>query len=71
MRKTKIFKTMPNKFKNKCPTHISRGCEKTLVGAKPLVTGLDLRNDENRPSLTSGAVAEERQDVSSRNTIYG
>jgi len=30
---------------------------------------LDLRNDENRSSLTSGAVAEERQDVSSKNTI--
>jgi len=28
----------------------------------------DLRNDENRPSLTSGAVAEERQMVSSKNT---
>jgi len=30
---------------------------------------LDLRNDENRPSLTSSAVAEDRQDVSSKNTI--
>ena len=29
----------------------------------------DLRNDENRPSLTSGAVAEERQELSSKNTI--
>jgi len=28
-----------------------------------LVTDLDLRNDENRPSLTSGTVAEERQNV--------
>ena len=27
------------------------------------------RIDENRPSLTSGTVAEERQDVSSKNTI--
>jgi len=34
------------------------------------VTDLDLRNDENRSSLTSGAVAEERQEVSSKNTIY-
>jgi len=34
-----------------------------------VVTDLDLRNDENRPSLTSGAVAEKRQDVSSKNTI--
>jgi len=34
-----------------------------------LVTDLDLRNDDNRPSLTSGAAAEERQDVSSINTI--
>ena len=30
---------------------------------------LDLRKDENRLSLTSGAVAEERQEVSSKNTI--
>ena len=29
----------------------------------------DLCNDENRPSLTSGAVAEECQDVSSKSTI--
>jgi len=28
-----------------------------------VVTDLDLRNDENRYSLTSSAVAEERQDV--------
>jgi len=33
------------------------------------VTDLDQRNDENRPSSTSSAVAEERQDVSSKNTI--
>jgi len=32
------------------------------------VTDLDLSNDENRPSLTSSAVAGERQDVSSKNT---
>jgi len=31
-------------------------------------TDLDLRNDENRP-LTSSAAAEERQEVSSKNTI--
>jgi len=30
-----------------------------------VVTDLDLRNDENTPSLISSAVAEERQDVSS------
>ena len=36
---------------------------------KHVVTALDLRNDENRPSSTSSAVAEERQDVSSKNTI--
>jgi len=30
---------------------------------------LDVRNDENRPSLTSGALAEERQEVSSKNMI--
>jgi len=35
------------------------------------VTDLDLRNDENRSSLTSSAVAEERQDVSSKNAITG
>jgi len=33
------------------------------------VTDLDQRNDENRPSLTSGAAAEERQEVSSKDTI--
>ena len=33
-----------------------------------IVTDLDLRSDENRSSLTSNAVAEERQDVSSKNT---
>jgi len=36
---------------------------------KYVVPGLDARNDENRPSLTSGAVAEERQEVSSKNTL--
>jgi len=34
-----------------------------------VVTGLDLRNEENISSLTSNTVAEERQDVSSKNTI--
>ena len=34
-----------------------------------VVTDVDVRADENRPSLTSGAVAEERQEVSSKNTI--
>ena len=38
--------------------------QKIEVGAD-----LDLRNDDNRPSLASGAVAEERQEVSSKNTI--
>ena len=33
------------------------------------MTDLDLRKNEDRPSLTSSAVAEERQDVSSKNTI--
>jgi len=33
------------------------------------VTDLDVRNDDSRPSLTSSAAAEERQDVSSINTI--
>jgi len=34
-----------------------------------VVTDLDVRNDENRRSLTSGAAAAERQEVSSKNTI--
>jgi len=34
-----------------------------------VVTDLDVRNDDNRPSLTSGAAPEERQEVSSKNTI--
>jgi len=34
-----------------------------------VVTDLDLRSDENRPNFTSGAVTEERQEVSSKNTI--
>ena len=33
------------------------------------VTDLNLRNNENRPSLTSSAAAEERNDVLSKNTI--
>ena len=33
------------------------------------MTDSDLRNDESRSSLTSSAVTEERQDVSSKNTI--
>jgi len=33
-----------------------------------VVTDWDVRNDENRPSLTSGAAAGERQAVSSKNT---
>jgi len=31
----------------------------------------DLRNDDNRPSLTSGAAVAEGQEVSSKNTING
>ena len=34
-----------------------------------VVTDLDPCNDENRPSLTNSAVTEERQDVSSKNTL--
>jgi len=34
-----------------------------------VVTDLDVCNDENRRSLTSGAAAEERQEVSPKNTI--
>jgi len=33
-----------------------------------VVTDVDLRYDDNRPSLTSSAAAEECQDVSSKNT---
>jgi len=36
---------------------------------KHVVTDLDVRNDDSRPSLTSGGAAEERQEVSSINTI--
>ena len=36
-----------------------------------VVPDLDVRNDENRPSLTSGAVAEELQEASLKNTIDG
>ena len=34
-----------------------------------VVTDLNVRNDENRPSLTSSAAAEDRQEVSLKNTI--
>ena len=34
-----------------------------------VVTDLDQRNDDNGPSLTSGAAAAEHQKVSSKNTI--
>jgi len=34
-----------------------------------VVTDLAVCNDDNRPSLTSSAAAEERQEVSSKNTI--
>jgi len=34
-------------------------------------TDLDVGNDDNTPSLSSGAVAEERQEVSLKNTIDG
>jgi len=34
-----------------------------------VVTDLDLRNDENRPSSTSSAIGEERQDVSLKNSL--
>jgi len=34
-----------------------------------VVTDLDVRNDDDRPGLTSGAVAEEGREVSSENTI--
>jgi len=36
-----------------------------------VVADLDLRNDGNRPGLSSAAAAEERQEVVSKNTIDG
>jgi len=36
---------------------------------KHVVTDLDLRNDDNGHSLTNGAAAEDRQEVSLKNTI--
>jgi len=36
---------------------------------KHVFTDVHVRTDENRPSLTTNAVAEERQEVSSKNTI--
>ena len=53
----------------------NRNCQESELDAGTsdsialVVTDLDPRNDENRPSLNSGAAAEERQDVSSQNTI--
>ena len=47
-------------------------CAEPVRGQKTkeyVVTDLDLSNDENRPSLTSNAVGEERQDASSKDTI--
>jgi len=38
--------------------------------SKNMLWQTDLRNDENTPSLTSSAAAEERQDVSSKDKIY-
>ena len=35
-----------------------------------VVADLDLHNDENRPSLASSAVAEERQEVSPKSPIH-
>jgi len=46
-----------------CGTHKRQKIEEHVF------TDLDKRNDENRSSLTSGAAAEERQEVSSQNTI--
>jgi len=34
-----------------------------------VVTDLDVPNNDNRPSLISGSAADERQEVSSTNTI--
>jgi len=47
-------------------------CAEPVRGQKTkeyVVTDLDLSNDENRPSLTSNAVGEDRQDTSSKDTI--
>jgi len=34
-----------------------------------VVTHVDARKDDNRPSLTSGPAAEDRQEASSKNTV--
>ena len=36
---------------------------------KHVITDFDVRNIDNRPSLISGSAADERQEVSSKNTI--
>jgi len=55
------------------PVKSSRDISGEPVRAKKVeeqvITDLDLHNNGNRPSLTSDAVAEERQGVSSKNTI--
>jgi len=35
-----------------------------------VVTDLNVRNNDNRPSLISGSAADDRQDVSSKNTRH-
>ena len=46
--------------------HFCGTCKRIEI-EEHVVTDLDVRNDDNRPSLNSGAAAEERQVISSKN----
>ena len=48
--------------------HFCGACKRT-ENSRTYVTDSDVGNDENRPSVTSSAVAEEHQNVSSKHTI--
>ena len=47
----------------------SCGTSKRTDIEEQVIADLDVRNDANRPSFTSGGAAKERQEVSSKNTI--
>jgi len=61
----KLVFTVPVKFSGDISAESVRGKKVE----ERVVTDLDLHNDDNRRSLTSCAVAEERQEISSKNTI--
>jgi len=46
-----------------------RNLEEDRKSKNMLLQVLDVRNDDNRPSLTSSAAADYRQEVSSKNTV--